>query len=151
MLTIMSFDAHSLERLKQLGRALPQPLPLPQPKPAPGHTTSERRHQVETEEDPAELFRQLMRVSPDGTVPPHLMDRLRQMEEKTSSNPEPVKADALDDNRRVRSSGQQRQGRQGKQRGKTTEKAGRHEAELKSQNQELYAAFQQLLLEDDDG
>ncbi|WP_414027116.1 hypothetical protein [Cyanobium sp. ATX-6F1] len=29
----MSFDPRSLERLKELGRRLPQPLPLPTPKP----------------------------------------------------------------------------------------------------------------------
>jgi hypothetical protein len=144
----MSFDAHSLERLKELGRALPQPLPLPQPQPSPGPKASERRHPVETEEDPAELFRQLMRVSPDGTVPPHLMDRLRTMEEQTSSQPKPTAANSLEDNRRVQSSGQERQG---KQRGQSKGQGGRHEAELKSQNLELYAAFQQLLLEDEEG
>jgi DNA polymerase V len=80
----MSFDARSLERLKQLGRTLPQPLAAPEP-PGPGAPSgdaksAERRHRVETETDPAALFRELMKVSPDGEVPPHLLDRLRQAE-----------------------------------------------------------------------
>lgn len=75
----MSFDARSLERLKQLGRSLPQPLPRPEPAPA-APAASERRHRVETETDPEALFRELMQVSPDGSVPPHLMERLRQAE-----------------------------------------------------------------------
>jgi hypothetical protein len=35
---------------------------------------------VETEQDPRQLFRELMQVSPDGTVPPHLLERLRRLE-----------------------------------------------------------------------
>ena len=75
----MSFDARSLERLQQLGRTLPQPLPKPAAAAAPPPATA-KRHRVETETDPQALFRELMQVSPDGTVPPHLMDRLRQAE-----------------------------------------------------------------------
>ena len=75
----MSFDARSLERLQQLGRSLPQPLPKPEPSAAPPPARAQR-HRVETETDPQALFRELMQVSPDGTVPPHLMDRLRQAE-----------------------------------------------------------------------
>ena len=80
----MGFDAHSLERLKQLGRTLPQPLANPTPPgpdvPSDDGKAAERRHRVETETDPAALFRELMKVSPDGKVPPHLLDRLRHAE-----------------------------------------------------------------------
>ncbi len=77
----MSFDAHSLERLRKLGRQLPQPLPAPQPAVGAAPRASEKRHKVETETDPEALFHELMQVSPDGTVPPHLIDRLRRVEE----------------------------------------------------------------------
>ncbi|NDG75626.1 MAG: hypothetical protein EBX49_09900, partial [Synechococcaceae bacterium WB8_1B_136] len=69
----MSFDARSLERLQQLGRSLPKPLPKPDAAPAPP-PASQKRHRVETETDPEALFRELMQVSPDGSVPPHLLD-----------------------------------------------------------------------------
>jgi hypothetical protein len=74
----MALDPRSRERLEALGRRLPQPLPPPpQTKPpAPGR----RQHAIETEEDPAQLFRDLMQVSPDGTVPDHLLQRLRDLE-----------------------------------------------------------------------
>ena len=81
----MSFDARSLERLQQLGRSLPQPLPTPQaappasPSPS-GKPPQGKLHRIETENDPQALFRELMQVSPDGHVPPHLMERLKELE-----------------------------------------------------------------------
>lgn len=79
----MSLDPRSRERLAALGRTLPQKLPAPVSHPsgeaiAPGERSG--RHRVETEQDPDVLFHELMRASPDGTVPPHLLDRLRQLE-----------------------------------------------------------------------
>ena len=74
----MSFDARSRERLEALGRQLPKPLPLPEPaRPRPDAP----RHAVEIEQDPEQLFRELMAASADGSVPPHLMDRLRELEQ----------------------------------------------------------------------
>lgn len=119
----MSFDAHSLERLKELGRSLPQALPKPvQPtdiasQASEGTRASERRHRVETEENPEALFHELMRVSPDGTVPPHLMDRLKKAEGQQA----PARTVAA----------------------KPGKKAPLGDGDL-------YTAFQQLLLEDDD-
>ena len=82
----MSFDARSRDRLEALGRTLPQKLPLPSsaasPAPAPtgrkGDTAP--RHRVEIEENPEDLFRALMEASADGSVPSHLLDRLRELE-----------------------------------------------------------------------
>ena len=74
----MAFDPRSRERLEALGRRLPQPLPAPQPDPPP--PARRRQHAIETEDDPAQLFRELMRASPDGSVPDHLLQRLRELE-----------------------------------------------------------------------
>ena len=76
----MSFDARSRERLQALGRSLPQPLPKPEQLQQSQTKASDRRHKVELEQNPEALFRELMQVSPDGTVPPHLMERLRELE-----------------------------------------------------------------------
>lgn len=74
----MAFDPRSRERLEALGRRLPEPLPTPPPAVAP--PAGPRRHAIETEDDPAQLFRELMHASPDGTVPDHLLQRLRDLE-----------------------------------------------------------------------
>ena len=82
----MSFDARSRERLEALGRSLPQKLPLPSspasPAPSPAGRKSDTapRHRVEIEENPEDLFRALMEASADGSVPSHLLDRLRELE-----------------------------------------------------------------------
>lgn len=81
----MSLDPRSRERLEALGRSLPQPLPTPEPrrqKPA-----SEARHPVEREQNPEQLFRELMTASKDGSVPPHLLERLRQLEQAPAPRP----------------------------------------------------------------
>jgi hypothetical protein len=82
----MSFDARSLERLEALGRRLPQKLPLPSSPTSPAPASAGRksdtapRHRVEIEENPEDLFRALMEASADGSVPSHLLDRLRELE-----------------------------------------------------------------------
>ena len=146
----MSFDPRSLERLKKLGRELPQSLPTPAEKPKDAARASERRHKVETEENPQVLFHELMKVSADGSVPEHLMDRLRQAETKAEAE------------RRQQARG-------------TTHSSSPHEGALPpapaaarnagpgknprpqrpavtpgSEEESLYVAFGQLLLEDDD-
>jgi hypothetical protein len=84
---------------------------------------------VETERDPERLFRELMDVSPDGTVPPHLMERLRQLETQRQA-PSGVGSKPAAP-RRPRPS---------------ASRAGRDGGE----DQDLYTAFQQLLLEDEE-
>jgi hypothetical protein len=84
----MAFDPRSLERLRDLGRTLPQPLPAaPAPAKQP-QRASEQRHRVETETNPEALFRELITVSTDGTVPPHLLDRLRLAEQQQLAKPQ---------------------------------------------------------------
>ena len=123
----MSFDAHSRERLEALGRTLPQPLPQPQPAAGSSPRATEKRHRVEVEENPEALFRELMQVSPDGSVPPHLLDRLKQLEARRQPAAQvPVKGPS-----------QPSPGRSGPRRGAGTDHG------------DLYTAFQQLLLEDE--
>jgi hypothetical protein len=136
----MSFDARSLERLQQLGRSLPKPLPKPEAPPAAEAPASQKRHRVETETDPQALFRELMQVSPDGSVPPHLLDRLRQAEA---------------DQQRARQAEQRQSTPQGQglqPRGASNELRPNRQrrAPASSEELELYTAFQQLLLEGDE-
>ena len=82
----MSLDPRSRERLEALGRRLPQPLPAPAAKPA-----AAPRHRREVEQDPEQHVRDLMAASPDGNVPPHHLERLRQLEgQRSVSPPEPA-------------------------------------------------------------
>ena len=141
----MSFDARSLERLKQLGRSLPQPLPKPEAPFAPApERAAERRHRVETETNPEALFRELMQVSPDGSVPPHLMERLRQAE---ASDRELRRRQALQAAPPTTPGG----GRSGQGRGtRQLQRRGELQRPLDNETQELYTVFQHLLLEDDE-
>lgn len=140
----MSFDAHSLERLRELGRQLPQPLPAPAPSAGTKPRASEKRHTVELERDPEQLFRELMKVSPDGTVPPHLMDRLRSLEESRLAQ------QARE--RRSASSGQS-----AAPAAEATRRPGpgrstipRADPRLAAEHPDLYTAFHSLLLEDEE-
>ena len=127
----MSFDAHSRERLEALGRTLPQPLPQPQPAAGSSPRATEKRHRVEVEENPEALFRELMQVSPDGSVPPHLLDRLKQLEARRQPAAQaPAKGAA-------QTPAQPSPGRGGPRRGPGPDHG------------DLYTAFQQLLLEDE--
>ncbi|MCP9850490.1 hypothetical protein [Cyanobium sp. Morenito 9A2] len=138
----MSFDPRSLERLQELGRRLPQPLPKPEPPaqtPSAAAPASERRHRVETETDPEALFHELMQVSPDGTVPPHLLDRLRQVEALKRPQPSgtrpfapPAASSEVPRRKAVRPT-----------------VLGQRDPRTAAAHPELYTAFQQLLLEGD--
>ena len=89
----MSFDPRSLDRLRELGRQLPQPLPEPDVPVTP--KARQVRHKVETEQNPEKLFRELMQVSEDGTVPEHLMARLKMLEVERSSSAKAAVVDAF--------------------------------------------------------
>ena len=137
----MSFDARSLERLQALGRTLPQPQASPTPVAKYQPQASERRPRVEIEDDPQALFRELMQVSPDGTVPPHLMARLKEAESRQKPLQQPP--------RPGQAPGQQPGGNPAQQqRGKQTS-LGTPDPRTAKEHGELYTAFQQLLLEDE--
>ena len=80
----MSFDSHSIERLKELGRKLPKEISKPQPTKATKskEIKNQNLHPVEIETNPEQLFRELIEISPDGNVPPHLLERLKTLESK---------------------------------------------------------------------
>ncbi|MBM5795877.1 MAG: hypothetical protein FJ049_07090, partial [Cyanobacteria bacterium M_surface_7_m2_037] len=144
----MSFDARSLERLQQLGRSLPKPLPKPEAPPAAEAPASQKRHRVETETDPQALFRELMQVSPDGSVPPHLMDRLRQAETDQQRARQAEQRQAIQRQASQAHSvtaGLQPRGASNELRPNRQRRPAANSEEL-----ELYTAFQALLLEGDE-
>ncbi|WP_411877140.1 hypothetical protein [Vulcanococcus limneticus] len=150
----MSFDARSLERLQQLGRSLPKPLPKPEA-PKPATRATEQRHRVETETDPEALFHELIKVSPDGTVPPHLLDRLRSAEEERRQGERERQRQALRQQAGAQlgsraapatSSGQATDQRAAARQGSLRANPKRPKPSS-DQELELYSTFQQLLLE----
>jgi hypothetical protein len=132
----MSFDARSLERLQALGRSLPKPLPKPEPPPQTSPKATDKRHRVELEENPEALFRELMQVSPDGTVPPHLMERLRELEAQRQP-PAAAPQQALPT--AARRPGERKRGASPQGKGLAA-----------TDDSDLYTVFQQLLLEDEE-
>ena len=152
----MSFDPRSMERLRQLGRQLPQPLSKRESSAEPANKSPRKRHRVETEEDPTALFHELMKVSADGTVPDHLMVRLKQAEQKAederrrqTANRTPTVTDGTrspePDGRSPLPSPPGRQ----VGRGKNTQPR-RLNVAPGSEEERMYVAFGQLFLEDDE-
>ena len=138
----MSFDARSRERLEALGRTLPQRLPAPDPKPEISQPAA-ARHAVETERNPEQLFRELMRASSDGTVPPHLMDRLRELEQGRATRPQTPAAVTQP------ASTQGVATKAGEGERKPSAQPRRPANAANPADAALYTEFQQLLLEDD--
>ncbi|MFN9548083.1 MAG: hypothetical protein ACK6AD_13645 [Cyanobacteriota bacterium] len=92
------------------------------------------RHRLEREQDPAELFRALITASPDGSVPPHLLDRLRDLETSRQSTAAPPLPNP---------------GKGSKAAASANRAAGRNAFKSRVNDEEdLYTAFAQLLLED---
>ena len=141
----MSFDPRSLERLKELGRSLPEPIAPPQQTTNRPLKATEKRHRIETEDNPERLFQELMKASSDGTVPDHLMARLKDAERHVATqNKAKAKAQQIAPSSQTLS----RQPLRGGQ-GKTT-RPSRPKVEAGSEEESLYVAFGQLLLEDDE-
>ena len=85
----MSFDSHSLDRLRDLGRKLPKEISNPKSNELENKKESKKQnlHQVEIETNPEQLFRELMEISPDGNVPTHLLERLKELESHKAKKP----------------------------------------------------------------
>ena len=82
----MSFDSHSLERLRELGRKLPQKLPKSKDNKKSNQKNNPKLHPIETEENPNQLFRELINASSNGEIPPHLIERLKEIESLQKEN-----------------------------------------------------------------
>ena len=140
----MSFDPRSLERLKELGRSLPEPIAPPQQPTDRPLKATEKRHRIETEDNPERLFQELMKASSDGTVPEHLMARLKDAERHIATqNKMKAKSQILPSSQTL--SRQPLRGGQGK-----TTRPSRPNVAVGSEEESLYVAFGQLLLEDDE-
>ena len=140
----MSFDPRSLERLKELGRSLPEPIAPPQQPTDRPLKATEKRHRFETEDNPERLFQELMKASSDGTVPEHLMARLKDAERHIATqNKMKANAQTLPSSQTL--SRQPLRGGQGK-----TTRPTRPNVAAGSEEESLYVAFGQLLLEDDE-
>ena len=138
----MSFDPRSLERLRELGRQLPARLPEPE-KPAAAPKASQMRHRVEAEKNPEELFLELMKARQDGTVPEHLMDRLKQLEAQRKPSAPPSPFNSNNDSPALAGPVRSQPGP-----GKNTQPK-RPKVAPGSEEESLYVAFGQLLLEDE--
>jgi len=81
----MTFDSHSLDRLKELGRKLPKEISKSHQNESinPKEAKKQKLHPVEVETNPEQLFHELMDISQDGNVPPHLLERMRKLESNT--------------------------------------------------------------------
>ena len=140
----MSFDPRSLERLKELGRSLPEPIAPPQQPTDRPLKATEKRHRIEIEDNPERLFQELMKASSDGTVPEHLMARLKDAERHIATqNKMKANAQTLPSSQTL--SRQPLRGGQGK-----TTRPTRPNVAAGSEEESLYVAFGQLLLEDDE-
>ena len=119
----MTFDSHSLERLKELGRKLPKEISKSEHNESRNQKEIKKQklHPVEVETNPEQLFRELMEISQDGNVPPHLLERLKEIE---SINVKPVSTTYKNN------------------------KKGFHET-TNEDSYNLYTQFKQFLLEDD--
>jgi hypothetical protein len=140
----MSFDPRSLERLKELGRSLPEPIAPPQENTDRPVKATEKRHRIETEDNPERLFQELMKASSDGTVPEHLIARLKVAERHVATkNKAKANAQTLPSSQTL--SRQPLHGGQGK-----TTRPSRPRVAAGSEEESRYVAFGQLLLEDDE-
>lgn len=121
------------------------------------------RHPLEEAREPEDLFRALIQASADGTVPPHLLDQLRELEasRRPSSPMPPSPSPAMGPSAATTpgpksrtlspggGSGTDRKGGPtptGPRRGSRNAGQARGQA---NDDQALYTAFAQLLLEDD--
>ncbi len=129
----MSFDSHNLERLRKLGRNLKKSPTSTDTSLQENPDLSSNLHPIETEQDPKELFRELIKASPDGEIPSHLIDRLKKIESVHVKNESHSSKSTIKNNSpKVRSN--------------TVNKTKKNSL---SQESDLYISFKQLLLEED--
>ena len=77
-LTKMTLNSKNLEKLKAYGKKLSSSTPSQSVSQSKSKRVSNTLHPIETEEDPSKLFKELIKASPNGEVPPHLLKRLKE-------------------------------------------------------------------------
>ncbi len=128
----MTFDPRSLERLHELGRRLPQALPKPN---IPDQKTAQEKkkiHPIEKEENPDLLFRELIKASPDGNVPSHLISRLKELESHQLAQARNYQTNKTNKAHN------------------TTTSSSKKKLSRNNTEENLYASFDRFLLEDED-
>lgn len=172
----MALDPRSMERLEALGRTLPKKLPLPEPSTGkvgasrdqagvepPKASRPRGRHPVEEAREPEDLFRALIQASADGNVPPHRLDQLRELEasRRPSAQVPPGPVQAMGStagmapgpkSRSLPSGGAMKTERKAGATPTAPRRGSRNAGQARGQandDQALYTAFAQLLLEDD--
>ena len=139
----MSFDPQDLRRLSELGRQLPERLPTPDIHIKEKHQSknTEQLHPVETEDNPEALFHELMKASPDGSVPPHLLKRLQQVETKQLNQEERIPNHSQNNKKDTFQASNLDQ--------QETFASKRSRPKSNSQEESLYLIFRESLLEDE--
>ena len=127
----MTLNNESINRLRQIKNQLPNNAPPANKKNIPkANSTHHKLHKIETEEDPSELFHALIDVSPDGEIPPHLINRLKEIESNKLSIKSPSASTHSIDNDQIKK-------RSSKQKTSDTEE------------EYLYTYFKSLILEEE--
>jgi hypothetical protein len=103
---------------------------------------------VEIEDDPQALFRELMQVSQDGTVPPHLMARLKEAENRQKHLQQPPRPGQEPGQKPGGNPAQQQRVQQQRSQQKKSS-LGKPDPRTAMEHGDLYTTFQQLLLEDE--
>ncbi len=78
----MSFNSKNLKKLGQFKEMISNSDSVSKESANKGKRNSSRLHPIETEEDPQKLFKELIKASPNGEVPNHLLKRLQELEER---------------------------------------------------------------------
>ena len=127
----MNFTPDSINRLNDFKRKLPSKLETHKDLDSPNNLVNRKVHPIETEKDPEKLFHELMKASTDGSIPPHLINQLKKLEKKNNLH---IKENDTAPSRKAKPSGN---------------RSFAKSNSLKDEDN-LYLAFQNLLLEEED-
>ena len=130
----MSFDSNSLERLRQLGRQLPQKLPKSNIDSSKKDTEGTQKVEINENKTPEDLFRELIEQSPDGNISPGLISQVKEAEKREKENKSLLEIKNI-----ARENKKER-----------TSYLNKKSNKEKNNKKDLYISFERLLLEEDD-
>tara|TARA_Y100001968_G_C19411442_1_gene746529 strand:+ start:1473 stop:1886 length:414 start_codon:yes stop_codon:yes gene_type:complete len=133
----MSLNKTNLERLRQLGRQLPQKLPTETTNLPKRDLPEKQKSNITEEKKPEELFKEIVMASSDGNIAPHLITKLKEAEQKETTIGNQYPTQTLD---------KKNKDSKNPLKGKLTEP----NKNLSANQNELYTSFQRLLLEEED-